>query len=69
LIKKNIQNGKKKLLIYQEIILHKFDLIILKKSVMTKKIYNLNEFKDNSNFFFEEAKIGKIFVYPTDTIY
>ncbi len=36
---------------------------------MTKKKYNLTEFKYDLKFFIEETKVGKIFVYPTDTIY
>lgn len=34
-----------------------------------KKIITLDEFLANTDFFIAEAKAGKIFVYPTDTIY
>lgn len=33
------------------------------------KIIALDEFLINIDFFIAEAKVGKIFVYPTDTIY
>ncbi|HKL23118.1 MAG TPA: L-threonylcarbamoyladenylate synthase [Candidatus Nanoarchaeia archaeon] len=33
------------------------------------KIITKNEFLENSDFYFNEIKSGKIFVYPTDTIY
>lgn len=33
------------------------------------KIVQLNDFLDNKEFYITEAKAGKIFVYPTDTIY
>lgn len=33
------------------------------------KIVKLDDFLDNKDFYINEAKAGKIFIYPTDTIY
>ena len=34
-----------------------------------EKVVSFKEFLENLNFFVQEAKKGKIFVYPTDTVY
>lgn len=33
------------------------------------KIINLNDFLTNRDFYIQEAEVGKIFIYPTDTVY
>ncbi len=33
------------------------------------KIISLNDFLQQQDFFIAEAEMGKIFVYPTDTVY
>ena len=33
------------------------------------QIISFSDFMQQKDFFVEEAKMGKIFIYPTDTIY